>query len=86
MRRTNTVKKTSTKPVVSKTKVTALLPDYIVNGVKKHTGAKNITESLILALDDWLKKEDLKKLFNKIRKNPLEFKYSAKELRELNRK
>ena len=87
MHKENTVRqKNLTKKDLAKTKITALIPNYIVSGIQKHTGAKNTTESLILALDDWLRKEDLKKLFNKIRKNPLEFQYSAKELRTLNRK
>lgn len=54
--------------------------------VDKQTKANNTIGSLVVALDDWLKKEYLKSLFNKTRKKPLEFSQEAITLRELNRK
>jgi len=35
-------------------KVTALIPDELVAEVKQLTQGKNITESLIIALDEWV--------------------------------
>lgn len=35
-------------------KVTALIPDNIIEDVTRFTGGKNTTDSLIKALEDWL--------------------------------
>jgi len=45
-------------------KVTALIPDDLVNEVKDLTHGKNITESLIFALSEWIRIQKLKKLKN----------------------
>lgn len=34
-------------------KVTALIPDELIEKVKAKSGGKNITESLIIALNEW---------------------------------
>ena len=69
-------------------KVTALIPDEIVNEVKELTHGKNITESLILALSEWIKMQKLKQLKEKIKSNPLSFQkgFSADSVRSINRK
>ncbi|GJQ60920.1 MAG: hypothetical protein SCALA701_37210 [Candidatus Scalindua sp.] len=36
-------------------KVTALIPDNLIMEVKEYTKGKNITESLIKALSEWIK-------------------------------
>jgi hypothetical protein len=54
-------------------KVTALIPDEIVNDVQEYTGGKNITDSLIKALSDWLYIKRIQKLNNEVRKEPLQF-------------
>lgn len=69
-----------------KSKITAIIPDELINGIKKYTKAENTTQSIIYVLDDWLKKQNVKKIFDQIEKKPLEFSYSAEEIRELNRK
>ena len=43
-------------------KVTALIPDDLVNEVKEVASGKNLTESLIIALRDWLNIQKLKGL------------------------
>ena len=68
-------------------KVTALIPDDLVKDVKQYTGGKNITESLITALEEWLSLKKLQFLNEDIMKKPLEFSrdFSAIKNRDLNR-
>ncbi len=42
-------------------KVTALIPDELVNEVKYLTQGKNITESLTIALNEWVENQKSKK-------------------------
>lgn len=67
-------------------KVTAIIPDNIVKDVKEFTGAKNTTESLIQALNDWLYQKRLQKLNETLKKDPVEFKkgFDAESVRQLN--
>lgn len=69
-------------------KVTAILPDELIEDVKEFTGGKNITESLLKALNDWLYSKRLEKLNGAIKKSPIEFisGFDAKEIRKLNTK
>ena len=68
-------------------KVTALIPDDLVTEVRKLSSGKNITESLIIALKEWLSIQKLKGLHKRVKTNPLTFKknYTATEIRKLNR-
>ena len=66
-------------------KVTAILPDKLISEVQQLSHGKNITESLKIALDEWIKIQNLKKLNKLIKNNPLKFDYSAEELRNINR-
>jgi hypothetical protein len=68
-------------------KVTALLPDDIVEEVKKISGGKNITESLLIALRDYISRQKIRKAILKIKDKPLLFKdgFSAEKVRTLNR-
>ena len=68
-------------------KVTALIPDDLVADVRELSSGKNITESLIIALKEWLSIQKLKKLREKIKKNPISFQegFSADSVRTLNR-
>jgi hypothetical protein len=68
-------------------KVTALIPDDLINEVKDLAHGKNITESLIVALREWSSIQKLKLLREKVRKKPLSFKksYSAQKVRKINR-
>lgn len=69
-------------------KVTALIPDSLVEDVKKFSKGKNITESLIIALNEWIKIQKFNLTTEKIRKRPLKFSpgFSADSVRALNRK
>ena len=52
-------------------KVTALIPDDLVNEVKQYAGGSNLTESLIVALQEWLSLKKIKSLNNEIKNNIL---------------
>jgi uncharacterized membrane protein (DUF106 family) len=69
-------------------KVTALMDDDLVAEVRKFSGGKNITESLVTALTDWVKMQRLKKLLNEQEKHPFQFAdgYTAEKIRKLNRR
>ena len=54
-------------------KVTALIPDDIIKDVQEYTEGKNITDSLIKALSDWLYIKRIQKLNSELRKEPLQF-------------
>ena len=54
-------------------KVTAILPDDLIIEVQKYTEGKNITDSLQKALSEWVKLAKVKKLNEKLRKQPLHF-------------
>lgn len=69
-------------------KVTALIPDELIKDVKHFAGGKNLTESLVIALEEWLSLKKVHALNEEIMKKPLEFSkdFSAHEIREINRK
>ena len=68
-------------------KVTAIIPDDIIHDVKKYTGGKNITDSLIKALNDWLYRQRINHLNNDLKQNPVQFRddFTTEEIRN-NRK
>jgi hypothetical protein len=68
-------------------KVTAILPDDLVDQIKRYSKGKNITESLIIALRDWIALQKIKELNQRIKKEPLKFKkvFSAEKVRSINR-
>lgn len=69
-------------------KVTALIPDALVEDVKKLSKGKNITDSIVIALREWIALQKIKTINQKIRKSPLKFSpgFSAESIRALNRK
>lgn len=68
-------------------KITALVPESLIDEVKKYSGGKNVTESLIIALTDYINRQKLRKAIQKLKKNPLEFAddFSAEKIRKVNR-
>ena len=68
-------------------KITALIPDNLIEEVKELTQGKNITESLIKALSEWIQMQKIKKLNATISKNPLKFRkeFSSRQTRAINR-
>ena len=69
-------------------KVTALIQDDLIKDVKKLTDGKNLTESLTIALMEWVAQQKIKRLNTKIAKTPLTFhrNFSAEKIRSINRK
>jgi hypothetical protein len=67
-------------------KVTALIDDNLVKNVVKLTKSKNITEGLVKALEDYVYRKKIEELIEDISKEPLEFKHSSEEIRDLNRR
>jgi len=67
-------------------KVTAILPDDLIQDVKEFTGGKNITESLKRALSDWLYQKRIERLNQQLSENPVEFHedFDAETIRNLN--
>lgn len=68
-------------------KITALLPDDLVDEVRKLTKAKNTTESLISALSEWVAIQRIKELNKEVEQHPLVFEegFSATSIRGINR-
>lgn len=68
-------------------KVTALIPDNLVQQVKELTHAKTITESLVIAMQEFVAMQKLRALNQKVKKSPLLFQegFSANKIRKLNR-
>jgi hypothetical protein len=69
-------------------KVTAIIPDEIIRDVKKFTKGKNITDSLIKALNDWLYNKRIESLNEKLSRDPVKFRegFSAENIRKLNKR
>jgi len=66
-------------------KVTAIIPDELVKETQTFSNAKNITEAMIIALNSYVSIEKLKAMGEAINKSPLQFKYTAEEIRVVNR-
>ncbi|ELR71566.1 hypothetical protein C900_02481 [Fulvivirga imtechensis AK7] len=68
-------------------KITALIPEDLIEEVKKATGGKNITESLIIALKAYLAHRKIDYLIDQVQKESLQFNedYTAYGIRKINR-
>ncbi len=66
-------------------KVTAIIDDQIIQEAVKYSKARSITEALKVALRVYISSEKLKVLGKKVKKDPLQFRHSAAELRKTNR-
>jgi hypothetical protein len=66
-------------------KVTAIIPDDIVKDVQGFTQGRNITDSLIKALNDWLYSKRIEKLNQELNREPVKFikGFTADEVRKL---
>ena len=76
-----------TRSYIQGMKVTALISDDLVDKVRKATGGKNITESLVIALNEYLQYKEISYLRHELDKEPLQFKdgFSAYKVRKGNR-
>lgn len=68
-------------------KVTALIPDQIIKDVAHIANGKNLTESIQIALKEWIEIKKISHLNRKVQKNPLSFRdgYTASKIRKVNR-
>lgn len=65
-------------------KVTALISDELIEEAMNFSKAKNVTETLRIALEEYVAQKKLKAASSLIAAEPLEFYYSAEELRSKN--
>jgi hypothetical protein len=66
-------------------KLTAIIDDGLIKETLKYSKAKNITEAVKVALNEYIAMKQLKELSLQIKENPLKFKFTAEEIRSLNR-
>jgi hypothetical protein len=66
-------------------KVTAIIDDRLINEAVKYSNAKNITEAVKVALNEYIAIKKLTELGKEIKSNPLKFKHTAEEIRSVNR-
>lgn len=66
-------------------KVTALIPDQLIESAKKYSHAKTTTECLIYILEEWVNKQKLLELHQKVTQSPLQFdnSFNTKKIRTL---
>ena len=69
-------------------KIMAIVPDKLIDEVRKLTKGSTIEESLIIALEDFVSRQRLRRTIQKIKDRPLSFveNYSAARIRKINRK
>lgn len=66
-------------------KVTAIIDDTIIKDAMKYSRASTVTETLKVALNEYVRLQKLKDLSKLIKKEPVQFNLSAEEIRNLNR-
>ena len=73
---------------IKQMKVTALIDDPLIKDVTRYAHGKNLTESLVIVLKEWVALKKIKRLNQSLQSRPLQFKkaYSAKIIRAINRK
>jgi len=67
-------------------KVTAIINDDLVQTVVKLSHGKNITDGLVIALEDYVYRKKIEELITGVENEPLQFKVSAEEIRKANRR
>lgn len=67
-------------------KVTAIISRELIEEAMALSQADTITETLKVALVSYIRSQKIKQIGTAIVSEPLEFKYSAQELRDLNRR
>jgi hypothetical protein len=66
-------------------KVTAIIDEKTIKDAMKYSKASTITETLKVALNEYIRLQKLKELNELVKKNPIHFEYTADEIRNLNR-
>lgn len=59
--------------MVYRMKITAIIPDKLIKRTNKLAGGANTTESLIIALREWVASKELSGIVKTLRKKPLQF-------------
>lgn len=74
--------------IFNRMKVTALLPDSLVSDVQALSHGKNVTDSLLKALSEWVALKRVVALDSAVKKHPLQFAegFTAEAVRKLNRR
>ena len=68
-------------------KVTALISDELIKKVMETSGGKNITESITIALQEYVSQKQVNYLMDEVEQEPLAFNEDAAPyIRSLNRK
>lgn len=67
-------------------KVTAVISQELIEEAMELSKADTITEALKVALVSYIRSQKVKQIGASIVSEPLEFRYSAQELRDLNRR
>ncbi|EOZ99313.1 hypothetical protein A33Q_0691 [Indibacter alkaliphilus LW1] len=67
-------------------KVTAIISRELIEEAMALSKADTITETLKVALVSYIRSQKVKQIGASVVSEPLEFKYSAQELRDLNRR
>jgi hypothetical protein len=68
-------------------KVTALINDDLVNNVVHLSNSKNITEGLVIALEDYVYRKRIEQFIQEVDSEPITFQegFTAESVRQLNR-
>lgn len=66
-------------------KVTAIIDDKIIEDAMKFSNAPTVTETLKIALNEFIRLQKLKHLTIQLKNQPVSFDYTAEEIRKLNR-
>ena len=64
--------------------VTAVIPDDLINTVRKYTQSPTVTEAITVALRDWVDIHAVRELNREILQNPVHIN-NGQQIRELNR-
>jgi len=64
------------------------MDDQLIDDVRAFSGGRNITESMVIALTDWLRIQKIKELNRKLDEEPFQFVegFTAEKVRKLNRR
>jgi hypothetical protein len=65
-------------------KVTAIISDDLINGVKEYTRSSTVTEAITIALRDWIDIYNIRELNKKISQKPISVN-NGRQIRKLNR-
>lgn len=67
-------------------KVTANLPDTLIQELREIEPGKNLTQALQIAIEAWVKRNRIRRVVHEVREQPLEFNTEAEDIREINRR